>query len=213
MTYNVDTAKARLGIPDSDTSKDDAITACLAMGMAVAETYCDRGFQLTQEVQEIYGLYQRTLRTYRYPIKVVNSVKTISPGADPYEVDPSTLTIFKKDGQIIASGGLSGTQVQIDYEGGYDPLPVDLEWALWGIFDAIWYSTPGFGVAPGDTGTAEPGVIKSFWINGVRLEYSTSSSSAAAAVNAEKEELYGVIPLPSVSVLSRYRAESALSGG
>jgi hypothetical protein len=210
MAYDLVTAKKRLGI--TDDSQDAAITACLAMAQSLAETFCDRGFTLMAETQEMRGLYQNTLRTYRYPIKEVTGVFSLTPGSDLYEWPIDTLTVFKKSGEIVLQGSISGVQIQVDYEGGYETFPTDLEFALWGIFDAVWYSTPGMGVIPGEATSSDPGTIKSFWINGVRLEYVTGSSGSAAS-SASKEELYGILPLTSVAVLSAYKAESALSGG
>lgn len=211
MAYDLATAKIRLGIAADDTSKDVAIDTCLDMAQALAETYCDRGFSLAAEVQEIHGFDQRTLRTYRYPIATLNSVESVAPGAS-YTIALDSIVVFAKSGEIILSEYVGGTKVKVDYSGGYDVFPKDLEWALWGIFDAVWYSTPGMGIDAG-ADTTDIGPIKSFWINGVRLEYSISTSNAAASVNAAKDELYGILPLTSIAVLSRYRAESALSGG
>lgn len=212
MAYDLVTAKIRLGIPTEDTSKDDEINVCLDMALALAETYCDRGFMLMQEEQEVRGVEQNVLRTFRYPIKVVNSVKSVSPGAN-YDWSADQWTIFKKVGEIVLSGCISGTQVLVDYEGGYEVLPSDLEWALWNIFDAIWWSTPGMGIEAGESDNTGPGDVKSFWINGVRIEYASTTTASAAIANNSKEEVYGMLPLISISVLSKYRAESALSGG
>lgn len=210
MAFDLVTAKERLGITDS--TQDAAITACLMIAQSLAETYCDRGFSLMVETQQIHGLYQNVLRTYRYPIKEVTGIFSVTPGSDDYEWPLDSITVFNKSGEIVMPGGLSGTQIQIDYEGGFEVIPPDLEFALWGIFDAIWFSTPGFGIPAGEVTVSDPGTIKSFWINGVRLEYVTGSSSSSAS-NASKEELYGILPLTSVAILASYKAESALSGG
>lgn len=212
MAYDLASAKIRLGLSPEDTSKDDEITACLQMAQSLAETYCDRGFTLMQETQEIHGVEQNVLRTYRYPIKVVNSVQSLSPGAN-YDWSVGQWTVFKKNGEIVLSGPISGTQVLVDYEGGYEVFPPDLEWALWNIFDAIWYSTPGMGIEAGEGEASGPGDVKSFWINGVRIEYASTTTASAAIATNSKEEVYGMLPLISISVLSKYRAESALSGG
>lgn len=209
MAFTLEFAKKRLGIDEQDTSQDDAIKACLAVALSLAETYCDRGLEFKEDVvEEFERMWQRTLRVYRYPIKEVTSINTIDPVLQSSMQANSDVWLDKKAG--IIKGVWCGYDVEVTYSGGYDPLPADLEYGLWLVFDAVWYSTPGMGQAAGSSSEDTAGPIRAFTINGVRMEYSTKTNAFGSSGGSI--DPYGIIPENAIAVLDKYRAETALSG-
>lgn len=209
MAYTLDAAKTRLGIDTQDTSQDDAIKACLAVAMSLAETYCDRGLEFKADVvDEFEHSMERVLRVYRYPIKEVKSIDTIDPVLQSSLQANSSIWLDKKAGMI--KGLWWGYDVQVTYDGGFDPLPADLEYGLWLVFDAVWYSTPGMGQVAGSSSEDAAGPVRSFTINGVRIDYAAKTSSFASSGGSI--DPYGIIPENAIAVLDKYRAETALSG-
>lgn len=209
MAFDLITAKKRLGIPDEDTSQDAAIQACLAIAMSLAETYCDRGLEYKEDVVEDFERQtERVIRVYRYPIKEVDSILAMDPALQNSMQANSDIWLDKKAGMI--KGVWYGYDVTVTYDGGYDPLPADLEYGLWLVFDAVWYTTPGMGLAAGSSSEDTAGPIRSFTINGVKIDYSVKTNAFGSGGGSI--DPYGIIPENAIAVLDKYRAETALSG-
>lgn len=229
MTWDVATAKLRLGIT-TDT-QDAALQSAMNAALAVAETYCDRRFMLQDDEQEFTLPVGPNLLMRRYPLKKLLTLKPLDPQPDPPPDPvpvPVTWLMDKKHGIVFVYGVPpwltiapvgsnppptryeTGRGFVLSYTGGYDPLPADLEMALWFVFDQVWSTTPGWGKPAGST-ASDSGVIKSFAIDGMKIDYDAGVS--AGSVGAGRAEAYGLIPANAIGVLDAYRAESAALGG
>lgn len=231
MTWNLETARARIGLLPDDTAQDANLTTAMAVALATAESYCDRRFMLKADEQEFTAPINCNLLVRRYPLVSMATLAPLDPQpdppADPMPV-PATWRMDKKRGIVFivgvppwAIGGIapvgstpppsafgSGARAGfvLAYTGGYDPLPDDLEAALWMVFDSVWSQTPGYGVAAGQQGTAP---IKSFGIDGMSISYDAPGSAA----RLNRAEAYGLLPSTAIGILDFYRAESAALGG
>jgi len=206
--YDLAAAKLRLGI--TDAAQDEAIEQCLATGLALAERYCDRRFAFKRETVNFPGSHWPVLMVRRYPLARVYSM-TVQGGTD-YAVDLSQLLVHHEFGMVRGRGAgcSAGASIALDYEGGYKVLPPDLEFALWAIFDALWASTPGWGLPAGSSSDGS-GAVRSFAIDGMSISYDTSDEHSSGAAGGDASA-WGVIPSRAVAVLNLYRAETAVGG-
>jgi len=198
MTWDLDQAKADLGIDPSDTSMDAAIQRQMDAVLSSVETYCDRRFLFARETayfpaQIPLSPPQRLFSLPRYPIGQIYG--TTYNGY--YGTGTVTANIVQPDTGMIAVT-YYGTEpyyyyenwpanVSVDYEGGYDELPPDLEMCLWEMFQARWAATGGTGsmanlggavAASGIRTVAIPNVISMAMGNG-----SSSSSGSGGGVS------------------------------
>jgi hypothetical protein len=229
MTWDVATAKTRLGIETDDTSKDIALQAALDVALSVAEGYCDRRFLLEDDVDEFWRPTGPTVLVRRYPLVKLTTIAPLDPqqAEPPPEPQPAPTAwrIDKKRGIVFMRGaGFAqpvtpvGAQPQpygaygfvLGYLGGYDPLPPDLEAALWMVFDQAWMQTPGWGADAGSQ-SSNAGAVKSFAIDGMRVEY--DSAASAGSGGAGTPDAWGLIPASAIAILNFYRAESVAIGG
>jgi hypothetical protein len=230
MTWDIDAARARIGLVEGDDSQDTNLTAAMATALAVAESYCDRYFMQQADTQEFTAPIGPTLLVRRWPLVALTSLAPLDPQPDPPPDPlpiPPTWRLDKKKGIVFIVGaapwaptvaelaqtptpwmlaGGSRAGFVLAYTGGFDPLPADLEAALWMTFDQLWATTPGWGVPAGGQGTSP---IKSFGIDGMRIDYDTQTASRYGT----KAEARGILPATAVGILDFYRAESAALGG
>lgn len=229
MTWDLAAARARIGVvDDADTTQDVNLQAALDTALAVAESYCDRAFLKQDDTQEFTAPIPATLLVRRWPLATLASIMPLDPlpepPPDPVAI-PSQWKIDKKRGMIFIVGMPpwiypSGLPLPPDfpwtvtgrvgfvlaYNGGYDPLPADLEAALWMTFDNLWHTTPGWGLPAGAQGVNP---IKAFGIDGMRIDYDTQTASRFGT----KAEARGILPATAIAILDFYRAETAALGG
>lgn len=226
MTWDAQTARVRIGLAPDDAMRDEDLMTALDAALAAAESYCDRHFAKQADTQEVRQWpASRELLLRRYPIESLTNLRPLpphpgpaldpapAPSSDPVSI-PSRWRMEAKRGVVhlwasaeplsIASG------FTIAYVGGYDPLPADLEAALWMIFDSLWSTTPGWGAAAGSQISAG-GAVKSFAIDGMSIGYDTDATVGNAG--AGDAQAWGVLPARAVGILNFYRAESAALGG
>src|SRR5882672_6240465 len=174
-----------------------------------------------------------SLLVRRYPLVSLTSLAPLDPQPDPAPdpiAIPQQWRMDKKHGMVFVVGmapyiymlapvGSTPPPANVfmvggrpgfilSFVGGYDPLPADLEMALWMVFDSVWGATPGWGA---DAGTQGGGVVKGFGIDGMRLDYDNTTGSGS--VGSGKVDAWGVLPANAVGILDSYRAESAALGG
>jgi hypothetical protein len=188
MTYDLATARARVSIPDTDTSKDPLLTAALEAALALAESYCDRYFRFKATKERAIHFVGGAAQLKRYPLKQV--VAAIADGVrlEKYHVESET-------GRVVGDGFLAAHELVIDYEGGYETLPADLELALWLVFDAVWPGFNGAGAASSISGVSSISVP----------DVGTLRFSADSAAGGSGAAEYGLLPLSAVAILNTYR--------
>ena len=190
MAFDLETAKNRLNI--TDASKDDEIQLALDTALSVAENYCDRKFMFeTNVVEDFIFKTNESFAVERYPIDKINSSENESGQAvtdNFYEIDADA-------GLIKFAKGFPNQSFRVDYDGGYKELPLDIELALWSIFDKIWamtQSSTGGGVVVGG--------IESVAITGVGSVKYSSGSSGDDAIGSDNS----LISSMAYSVLKKY---------
>jgi hypothetical protein len=233
MTWDITTAKLRLGIEDD--TQDAALQSAMDVALAVAEGYCDRRFLKQADTQEFPLPTGPTLLVRRYPLVSLETIAPLDPQDEP-PVEPvdvsATWRIDKRRGIVFMVGmppwGASYTTpvapgafyagaragFVLNYTGGYDPLPADLEQALWMVFDAVWFSTPGWGAEAGSQSGAGGGAVKSFSIDGSTISFDNASGNEAASQSGGSVGAWGpYLPLGATSLLQQYRAETVVGVG
>lgn len=190
MSFDLETAKNRLNI--TDASKDDEIQLALDTALSVAENYCDRKFMFeTNVVEKFIYKTNESFAVERYPIDKINSSENESGQAvtdNLYEIDADA-------GLVRFAKGYPNQSFTVNYDGGYKVLPLDIELALWSIFDKIWamtQSSTGGGVVVGG--------IESVAITGVGSVKYSSGSSGDDAIGSDNS----LISSMAYSVLKKY---------
>jgi len=189
------TATARLDL--TDPSKIALLQPALDAALAVAEAYCDRWFMEADEVETIIPVNNGALPVKRYPIQ---SIATLTLAHSV--TSPAQRHIDKPAGVIYLDGGYASHEVDVAYKGGYAALPLDLEVALWMIFDGIWpqFNLP---VTGGAAAAGSMGAITSISVPDVgtiRFDAGGAGASAGAGGGA-----HGLIPAAAVALLEPYR--------
>ena len=204
MAWDVTTAKTVLGIDAGDTSKDVAIQQALDVVMSTVEKAVGRGLLYARETVYL-PTRLRTVLLPRYPVAVVHS---------------PAIEFMHKNGQngivVLANAGTE-PQTVVDYEGGYDPLPVDLEQAMWEIFLFVWTTintTTGFpsessgGAATIVQGTGEVSRVSLADFGSISFDVGATVASSSYDITAATRAEWGWLS-PWAWVLKYYRSEAA----
>lgn len=147
------TAKAELGIPDSDTSQDARIGVLIKQASSIVANYCDQQFG-AEEVQEIFWTdypaeWTRSFLLSREPVITIDSV--IIDGA---LIDPSGYRLARGNYLnrlspigILGLGQWTWTsEAIIQYTAGYvllDNLPYGIERAALSLIKEFHFATGG----------------------------------------------------------------------
>ena len=198
MTFLLADAKARKGILPADTTKDLFLQVALDTALALAEAYTNRRFMYAAETATFHYPFGQSLQLNRYPLEQVVSITV--PGQTA--IAANQYQVILGAGQIKSLGWLSAKQIDVVYAGGYKVLPADLQLALWMMFDAIWASMPGGGLAVGGVSSAD--VIKRISLPDVgSIDLDTSSAKNSSGSGAAG----GLIPFGAAAILNLYRLE------
>lgn len=205
----IEVLRARVGLDPTDASKDVVIAATEAAALAICETYCDRFFEFKADAQEQILPGRYSLLVKRYPLVSVTSI-TREGSTDP--LDPSSYAVVNESGVILRGGGCWASGLYtVDYAGGYDPLPPDLQWALLLVFDAAWAIAPSGGAS--GAGELPAGALSKISVVGVgALEFDTSAAAVGAG-SKSKSTPWSIIPVTAVDVLTRYMNHTVIAGG
>jgi hypothetical protein len=195
--FDLLTAHSRLGL--TDASKDYYVNLGIATALAIAERYCDRHFYQATETEKFYYVSGQALQISRYPLISVTSIK----GSDGSSVASSSYKVNMTTGQILFGSWFASQEVDVTYTGGYTALPLDLELALWEVFDAVWAATPGAGAVVG--GGAATGGISSISVPDVgTLRFDTGKTSSSNSASGSG----GFISDYAIGLLEPYRLKS-----
>jgi hypothetical protein len=149
----LETAKMELGIPPSDTSKDDKITTLIKQASSIVADYCNQVFG-AEEVLETFwsdapsSSYERSFMLSREPIISIDSVVI-----DGQTIDPTNYRMAT-DGHLhrLDTVGLTfwclTSTAEIHYTAGYvllDDLPYGIERAALSLIKEYY---AGFGQNP-----------------------------------------------------------------
>lgn len=192
MSFDLETAKNRLNV--TDNSQDNEIQLALDTALSVAENYCDRKFDFSQSTEKFIFKKNESFGVERYPIdNIIEAKDNAAQDVTNYELD------FEA-GLIRFKNGYHGDIFNVTYEGGYKKYPLDLELALWSIFDKLW----SMNQATAGGGGIVVGGIESVAITGVgSVKY--ASGSDGGTIGADNS----LIGSMAYSVLKKYIRVSA----
>lgn len=199
MAWNRDTAKQYLGIPEEDTSQDDAIDAAMNYTLAAVEVRLARGLFRERHIVRFLHTKCQVIQLPRPPIVEVFDI--VGMGL------PQDLLVHHEIGSIEHPMLANQRTVEIDYEGGFSELPLDLERTLWQAFLAYWASLdPTTGGPPADGGEGDQDISRLTVFDAFSINYESSRamSGTAATLEAEGEHYWGWLA-PWSDVLSLYR--------
>jgi hypothetical protein len=146
----LDAAKAVLGVPLADTSKDAAIGQHISAVSSAINNYCDRVFVIQgyrDQIRNAYGFYGEPLVTRQYPIAVDSGgVPLVAVTEDGVALDPTMLEVYLETGSIYRLDGSSAPAAWatptmiVDYTAGFDPVPADVQGACLEWISVRWYA-------------------------------------------------------------------------
>lgn len=191
----LDELKDMLGIPASDTSLDDEITAAFDATLAVVERYLGRGVQyVVGDVHQFEPVEtrNRSLRLFRFPVEVVTEVLVDGQPTTGWRVLPMSGILEMGQGCGFHHGCGAEPIVRVTYTAGYADTawPADLMDAILRAFFTRWHAT-------GDTGnTADAstqGPIRSVGVDGSTVTWADFQATALEhGAGPIPQELLGV---------------------
>jgi hypothetical protein len=149
---SVDQAKAALGIPATDTSKDAQIQQHITASSVAINNWCDRVFVVQvyrDQLRNACGDWGEPLVTRQYPFVVDDSgVPLVTVTEDSVALDTTLMETDADFGRLYRlddAGSIaswSSPLLVVDYTAGFNPIPPDvqgacLEWVM------IRYRTAG----------------------------------------------------------------------
>lgn len=198
MTWSADTLDDFIAWLALTPPADPATaTRALTVALATVETWLDRPLEQMERTQFDYGYAEQVLLR-AWPVV---SVSAITQGGDDTPVDLELAHLDKRTGRLRMPALYA--LLSVTYVGGYDPMPADLEFALWQIAASLYpamKSAAGaeLGQAVSRVSTPDVGTV----------EFRSSSSGGGAT-----DALLGATLSPAIeSALQRYRAESVVGG-
>lgn len=182
----LDQVKAALGIDLADTSQDAALTQQIAQVSRAIDNYCDRTFARQGYRDQFRYVYNwltsgEPLRTRQahFPIGVdglpVVIITEDGAALDPalWEADIATGELYRLGGANVI-GTWTGSTIVVDYDGGFDPIPSDVQGAALEWVNVRWSTR---GRDPTLRGQTIPDVIEE-----VYADPSRNNSGATAAM-------------------------------
>jgi len=186
MAYDLATARIRTGTTVAPT--DAEMQNILDTAMSFAERYCSRFFKNATYVEEFRDRASRTLQLRAFP--EITSIDISD--SDGKTLDISNIGLDEERGIVYGGFFVGAKALTVTYEGGYVTLPLDLELALWSIFDNI------YGAMTKTNVTGSVGGISSVTLADVgTVKYNTSGSSGSS-------DGYGYIPMTAEAILNLY---------
>lgn len=199
MAWDLATAKIYLKIDPADTSKDTQIEGVMNYVLRSVESVLQRGLFFLRQTVRYHYLDVRRLYLPRYPVANVFEVRD---GNDNV-IDVADYEIHSRVGwlQLLR---IPASPLEVDYDGGYQILPEDLERAMWEAFMDAWGRTDSATGGPLETGggAAAAGGVKGLTVfDGFRVDYDTN-----AVVPAQDHATWGWLA-PWAGILGFYRSE------
>lgn len=143
-------AKAVLGVALDDTSQDAAITQQIDQVSAAINNHCDRVLPRQEYEDQFRSVCARLdrgepLRTRQFPIGTdIDDLPLLTVTQDGVLLDETSWEVDIESGALyrIDSGGAAwtGNLIVVDYTGGYDPIPADVQGAALEWINARWAS-------------------------------------------------------------------------
>lgn len=179
--------KDKLDICYNDTSRDDELTMWLEIAGKAAEAYCQTVLA-AQDVTERHAVTFSPVRLRWYPVADITNAVVMIDGEDVsadyeffYDIGNDYITVNRNSANL--PDGFK--QMDITYNAGYDPLPIDLAYAIAG------------GAAKYDNEVVGTGEVKRESVVGVgTIEYATSADDTGN---------FGAYSASQLDILNHYR--------
>lgn len=194
----IDQLRIRIGLTNTDSSRDADLLACYEIAKQMVETYLDRWLFKNTYTEQFFET--RTALLKAWPLDAINLVDGNAPPAD--------LKMDKGKGMVF---NVNWDDVAVEYIGGFADadLPMPVTTAINAVFDNCWTSIPGFGLTR--AAAAAVGTVKKFSINGMSVEYVTDAASSTGTGSSSGD--YGLIPTIMRGFLDHYRRETVIGAG
>lgn len=204
MAWDVQTAREITGA--AAATPDAALVRAMDVVLALVQRLLARGLFKQRETSRFYNVSSPRIYLRRYPIETVHSVNGVPLSG--------CSIIHHCDGWIqVKNVSATCCTLEVDYTGGYDVLPPDLEAALWEIFLFYWdqldpltgLMRPGGGGAAAAGGTGEVSRVTLADFGTVSFDVGGSSGSSGDSFGRAGPGSYWGWLEPWASVLQTYR--------
>lgn len=186
----VELLRVRVGLQPADASRDVEIEASFTEAILSINDYLDRVLQLGDQSKTETHFRGTVISLPAYPIELV--VKLIADGDSPeFHVD-------KSRGLIMLDSSIAAHVLAVDYRGGYDIFPADIQAAAIATFDNVWQFMNSTSIAASSTA-----VTKSLAVDGMRVDYFDPNKGTST------KEPVGYIPASVIDSLEGYRRITA----
>lgn len=203
MAWDLETAKELLGIDPGDDTQDAAITQVMAVTLATIEKFLQRGLVQQEETQDFHWLTSARVLLRRYPLVEITALEGGS-------AVPEDVTLNVPNGWAEHRSWCGLENLGITYTGGYDPLPDDLERAMWEAFSYMWRNSDQTTGLPSGT-TGGEGEVKGVTVfDAFKIDYNVASTGADSSASASAS--WGWLA-PWAPILSMYRSEQGVGLG
>ena len=145
----LDQAKAALGIPVEDTSKDAALSAQIDSVSEAINKHCNRIFavqEYTDQIRNVCGYWGEPLVTRQFPIVVEDGVPLVTVSEEGLALDaayvelhPETGSLYRLDASM-AIGTWAAALTLVQYTAGFVAVPADVQGAALEWLGVRWYA-------------------------------------------------------------------------
>ena len=210
MAWDLATAKIYLKIDPADTSKDAQIEGVMDYVLSSIETALQRGlFFLRQTVRFQYVDVNR-LYLPRYPIATVFAIR------DGNDNEVEDFTVHSRTGWVQMLR-IPASPIEVDFDGGFQILPPDLERAMWEAFMDVWSRTDqDTGGPPESGGTVVQGSgdVKSLTVfDSFKVDYDVGATALSSNTGLAQDQYDWGWLSPWAATLAFYRSEDGTGLG
>ena len=208
MPLSLETLRVRIGLQDTDSTRDAEISSALKTALAFCETYCDRKLILQHDKETFTHVSGGTVSLHRYPVSRIVSMDAVNGNSRSYHLEAMT-------GLVHFDGHVHDHELTVQYDGGYfvtgmhDPvefpgelveMPEDLLFAILQVFDKVWAAQSGGGAA------VATGGVRSFRVGDISLGFDTGAAASSAA---SQGAFGGMVDPAAAAILSLYMGQKA----
>ena len=145
----LESAKAHIGIPASDTNNDGVIRQCLLAARAFVEDYLDRQF-VEATWREAFDSFPSEFRPLKSPLQSVTSITYTDPDGDSQTIDSGDYVVdtYAEPGRVTLAYGASwptakseANVILLTYVAGYTTVPEQAKQAIL-LLCAHWFDNP-----------------------------------------------------------------------
>lgn len=219
MAWTLAQARIYLGLPVPPGPEDELIQRVLDETQVAVESALGRQLFLLRATDRFYNVNTDSLLLPRIPIKEVHAIdfQGVNPAGSAFGSGMDNLQIHKSVGWISSPEFYGQDQVNVDYEGGWETLPVPLEQAMWSAFLTRYDEHDTNGAPPrggqGTTTISGSGEVSRVTIADLgTITYDVGSSSATAATDEDAIAKYGAWLATWAATWDFYRVGNAGGG-